>query len=121
MKKFDLFIGCFGNGVSVRNKAVSNGGEYEKVCHIAECGKITWYVEPKNIPEEPLQKIKQTAEKYNADFEKMLVGMEEWKRYTYLCDMVNDVVFNHVCSMEGTTTDKIDYLKSVIYQRSTWA
>ena len=43
MKKFDLFIGFFGNGAAVYNKAVAEHGDYKKVAHIAECGKITWY------------------------------------------------------------------------------
>ena len=31
MKKFDLFMGCLGNGVTVCNKAVEQHGDYKKV------------------------------------------------------------------------------------------
>lgn len=46
MKKFELFMGCFGNGITVCNKAVQEHGDYKVIAHIAECGKITWYVNP---------------------------------------------------------------------------
>mgnify|MGYP006888164720 FL=1 len=38
--KFDLFMGCLGNGVTVCNKAVKENGDYKTIAHIAECGKI---------------------------------------------------------------------------------
>ncbi len=46
MKKFELFMCCLGNGITVCNKAVEENGDYKSVAHIAECGKITWYVNP---------------------------------------------------------------------------
>lgn len=48
MKKenFELFLGCLGNGITVCNKSVEENGAYKTIAHIAECGKITWYVNP---------------------------------------------------------------------------
>ena len=43
-EKFELFIVYLGNGATVCNKAVEENGDYKKIAHIAECGKITWYV-----------------------------------------------------------------------------
>lgn len=45
MKKFELFMDCLGNGITVCNKAVMENGDFKKVCHISEQGKITWYVD----------------------------------------------------------------------------
>lgn len=42
MKKFKLFMGHLGNGITVCNKAVQEHGDYKVIAHIAECGKITW-------------------------------------------------------------------------------
>lgn len=119
-KKFELFMGYFGNGVSVRNRAIREHGAYKYICHIAECGKISWYVQPESIPEKALQEIKQMAEKCNADFEEKLKRMEESQRYFYLCDMVSVDVLSYVSNLEGTMAEKINYLKDAIYQRSTW-
>ena len=46
MKKFELFMGCLGNGITVCNKAVQENGDYKKIAHIGETGKIKWYVDP---------------------------------------------------------------------------
>lgn len=42
MKKFELFMGCLGNEITVCNKAVEENGDYKIIAHIANCGKITW-------------------------------------------------------------------------------
>lgn len=36
--KFELFCGCFGNGTTVCNKAVTENGDYKKIAHISEGG-----------------------------------------------------------------------------------
>lgn len=72
MKKFDLFIGFFGNGATVYNKAVAEHGDYKKVAHIAECGKITWYAEPGTVPGKDLLRIEHTADTMNANWEHSL-------------------------------------------------
>lgn len=36
MRKFELFMGCFGNGITVCNKAVMEHGDYKRIAHIRE-------------------------------------------------------------------------------------
>ena len=43
-KKFDLFMGCLGNGLTVCNKAVMENGDYKMVAHISPAGNIKFYV-----------------------------------------------------------------------------
>lgn len=72
MKKFDLFIGFFGNGATIYNKAVKEHGDYKKVAHIAECGEITWYAghaEPGTVPGPALLRIEHTADAMRANYE----------------------------------------------------
>lgn len=38
--KLELFMGCFGNGITVCNKAVMEYGDYKKIAHIEQNGKI---------------------------------------------------------------------------------
>lgn len=62
MKKFELFLGCFGNGITVCNKAVTENGDYKIIAHIRETGKIKWYVNPTSyVPGNALLKIEHTA------------------------------------------------------------
>lgn len=62
-EKFELFLGCLGNGITVCNKAAEENGDYKKIAHIAECGKITWYVNLNSyIPGDALLKIEHIAD-----------------------------------------------------------
>ena len=78
MKKFELFMGCLGNGITVCNKAVTEHGDYKKIAHISEHGHIKFYVSENYIPEDAMQKIKKTAEICKFDF------LEKWNGKTYL-------------------------------------
>lgn len=63
-KKFELFMGCLGNGTTVCNKAVEEHGDYKHIAHISPAGKITWRVKPESIPGSALLKIERIAEEY---------------------------------------------------------
>ena len=62
MKKFDLFLGCLGNGITVCNKAIQENGDYKIIAHIREIGKIKWYVNPATVPGDELLKIEYVAD-----------------------------------------------------------
>lgn len=120
MKKFELFMGCFGNGTTVCNKAVIENGDYKKIAHIAECGKITWYIEPSSIPGDALLRIEHDADAMSANFESWLSSMPLTQQYEKLSDMVPTNVFLYVANLGGGIERKINYLKNVLYQRSTF-
>ena len=54
--KFELFCGCFGNGTTVCNKAVTENGDYKKIAHISEGGNIRLYVAESYIPADEMEK-----------------------------------------------------------------
>ena len=119
MKKFELFMGCLGNGVTACNKAIEENGDYKKIAHIAECGKITWYVKPNSIPGDALIRIEHEADTMNANWKKWLNNMPIMKRYETLLDASPHIAFIHVCgNKEMSTEEKILYLKNVCYQQS---
>lgn len=120
MRKFELFMGHLGNGITVCNKAIENSGNYKQICHIAECGKITWYVRPDSIPRDALLRIGRVAGASAANFENKLNQMSEIKRYTYLCDEVPYSVFEYISTKRCPLDEKINYLKTVLKERSTW-
>lgn len=78
MAKFELFMGCLGNGVTVCNKAVAESGDYKEVAHISEHGVIKFYVSEDYIPAEAMQRIRNTAEANKVEF------LEKWNRKTDL-------------------------------------
>lgn len=121
MEKFKLFMGCLGNGITVCNKAVMENGDYKTIAHIADCGKITWYVSPSTyVPGPELQKIEHTAKVQGEKWEEWLASMPEIKQYKYLLDNAPHATFMHVVQMDGAIWGKIQYLKSVLFQKSTF-
>lgn len=83
MKKFELFMCCLGNGVTVCNKAVLEHGDYKQIAHISAAGNIKLYVKESYIPESDMEKIRNTAqteaEKFRNSFE-MLPITEQYYR-----------------------------------------
>ena len=88
-KKFKLFMGCLGNGVTVCNSAVEEHGDYKKVCHISPEGKITWYVKEDYPPEEARAKILEVAEAEKAKYDAWFNSLPEWKRYEITLDKMS--------------------------------
>ena len=75
-KSFELF-GCrLGNGTTVCNKAVMENGDYKKIAHISDGGRIKWYVKnPESyVPADNMKTIQEWADAANKEF------MEYWNR-----------------------------------------
>lgn len=117
MKKFELFMGCFGNGITVCNKAVEENGDYKQIAHIADCGKIKWYVNPYTyVPGNELLRIEHAADAQGANWEKWFSGMPEIKQYGFLLDHVPHKDFMHIANhKELDLPEKIKYLKKAYY------
>ena len=119
MRKFELFLGCLGNGTTVCNMAVEERGDYKKIAHIAEWGKITWYVDPHTIPADAIHQIKKCAKDSAERFDHWLSSMPEIKQYGYLLDHVPHTAFMYALHMDSERAKKIEYLKGVLYDRAT--
>lgn len=80
-KKFELFMGCLGNGITVCNKAVMEYGDYKKVAHISPEGEVTWYVAPGYAPFEAVEKIRREADIQRNKYEAWWQSLSPEKRY----------------------------------------
>lgn len=119
MKKFELFMGHLGNGITVCNKAVEENGDYKYIAHIANCGKITWYVNPvKYVPADALLKIEHAANAQHEKWEQWLNSMPEIKQYEKLLNAVPLNVMLYAMDLGGGLERKIHYLKKVCYEKS---
>ena len=87
MAKFELFMGCLGNGVTVCNKAVTEHGDYKKVAHISEHGHIKFYVSEDYISADAMQRIKQTAETCKVEFLQKWNTKTDLQKYSYMLDI----------------------------------
>lgn len=61
MGKFELFLGCLGNGTIACNKAVYENGDFKQVAHISPAGNIKLYVKPDYIPVDDMKTIEKVA------------------------------------------------------------
>lgn len=83
VRNFKLFLGCLGNGVTVCNSAVMEDGDFKKVAHISNEGKITWYVSEDYPPADALASIRACAEQERVKYETWLNGLSPAARREY--------------------------------------
>lgn len=84
--KFELFMCCRGNGTTISNKAVLEYGDYKNIAHIEDCGRLTWYSNPENLPKEICERIMQYATSRHAEWEKWLEKKSECQQHRPLND-----------------------------------
>lgn len=87
-RKFELFMCCLGNGITVCNKAVYEYGDYKHVAHIGDNGKISWYVSENYVPEDAKRRIETTAENQRKEYLEQWNKLSVYRKYEKLLDMV---------------------------------
>lgn len=116
MKKFELFMGCLGNGITVCNKAIMEHGDFKKVCHISEYGKINWYVDIGYVPSGDLLAIEHQADVLYQKFNNAFDSWNELKKYDYLLNKAKLNDFMEVIQMKDKTlSEKIQFLKDKVF------
>ena len=85
-RKFELFMGCMGNGITVCNKAVNEYGDYKNVAHISEKGNIKWYVPEDYCPAEEKSRIIKAADDEKRKFLKFWNMSSASKKYETMLD-----------------------------------
>ena len=113
--KFELFMGCLGNGVTVCNKAVLEHGDYKYVAHISNAGNIKLWVPEDYIPEWAMEKIKVVAEENKANFKKDFEARSEEHQYRKILDSVPVSKLIEYSHMEGTLSDKLSVAREYYY------
>ena len=111
--KFELFMGCLGNGITVCNKAVMEHGDYKQIAHISDNGKIKYYVSEEYIPADDMRRIEQTAA------EQRKIFLTEWNRqsdirkYEKLLDMCSHSDFMETAhNKEISLAEKVKQLEN---------
>ena len=89
MKNFKLWMGCFGNGITVCNSAVMEHGDYKHIAHISDSGKIKLYVSESYIPVDDMQRIEQASAEQRKIFLAEWNKQSEIKKYEKLLEMCN--------------------------------
>lgn len=85
-EKFELFVCCLGNGLSVCNKAVEENHDYKQIAHISPRGRVSLYVTRSYIPDAEWNKIQEYAAAARDEFIKNFNKLSELKRYSIMLD-----------------------------------
>lgn len=113
MKKFKLWMGCLGNGITVCNSAVMEHGDYKYIAHISNSGKIKLYVPENYIPAEDMQRIERTAAGQREEFLAEWNKQPDIKKYEKLLDMCSISDYLEIVSnKEITLAEKVKRLEA---------
>lgn len=97
MGKFDLFVGYFGNGATVCNKAVCSHGDYKQIAHISPAGNIKLFVRSGYIPADAMQQINDIAKshkKKTIDFLNLALNVDRYD-FDNNFSRIMDEIFNY--------------------------
>lgn len=113
--KFELFMGCLGNGTTVCNKAICKNGDYEMVAHISDAGNIKLYVKESYVPAEDMRKIKNVAKKQRMDFVKHFESMSELQQYRVILDNIPLNKLIELIKSKDELKEKVEKMKEYFY------
>lgn len=105
-KKFELFMCCLGNGITVCNKAVEEYGDYKTIAHIGNNGKINWYVKQDYTPDEERAKIEKEAQRQREKYLSWWNGLTTFEKYDRLLDEIPHKVFMEIVKDKTSTIEQ---------------
>lgn len=114
-EKFELFCGCFGNGTTVCNKAITENGDYKKIAHISEGGNIRLYVAESYIPAEAMEKIKAMANRDKAEYMKRFESLPGVEQYGKILDRVPQQKFMEFVGDKRLLAEKLPSMREYFY------
>lgn len=115
MKKFELFLGCLGNGTTVCNKAVEENGDYKTIAHISEGGNIRWYVKESYVPADAMKTIQEVAARDKAEFQKRFESLSDIEQYGEIVEGVSYDKFMEILDDKRPLVEKLPDLRKYYY------
>lgn len=114
-KKFELFMCCLGNGITVCNKAVIENGDYKKIAHISNAGNIKFYVQESYIPATEMDKIKRTASGDSKNFKKRFEALPDIKQYDIILNNIPMEKFMEFVRIKKPLAEKLPVMRDYYY------
>ena len=114
-RKFELFFGCLGNGVTVCNKAVMQNGDYKMVAHISNGGNIRFYVPESYIPDAEMERIRAMANRTKREFMEKFESLPAIKQYGIILDCVPNSKFVEFADDKRSLQEKIPSMWEYYY------
>lgn len=112
---FELFMCCLGNGITICNKAVIEGGDYKYIAHISAGGNIKFYVSENYIPKDELVKIKKVADENKIEFQRKFLRLSEIEQYKKIIDTVSAEKFIQIIRDKRTLEEKLPEIRNYYF------
>ena len=119
-KKFELWFGCLGNGITVCNSAVMEHGDFKHIAHIQPYGKVKLYVDENYIPTEDLKRIYDMAERERLGYLEYWNNLPLKSRYERMLDYLSIekyLEWLEESGKHGTLEEKVKVLQNIIKGR----
>lgn len=113
--KFELFMCCLGNGITVCNKAVMENNDYKIIAHISEGGNIKLYVKESYIPLEDMKIIQKCADGKKKDFQEKFEKLSDIKQYGIILDSISINKFLEFTKDKKSLTGKLPEMREYYY------
>ena len=114
-KKFELFFGCLGNGVTVCNKAVKEYGDYKTVAHISNGGNILFFVSESYIPDAEMGQIRDMANRTKQEFMTKFESLPAINQYEIILDCVPNFKFVEFTNDKRPLQEKLPSMREYYY------
>ena len=114
-KKFELFFGCLGNGVTVANKVVLKNGDYKTVAHISNGGNILFFVSESYIPDAEMEKICAMANRTKQEFIEKFESLPSIRQYEIILDGIPNFKFMEFAGDKRSLQEKLPSMREYYY------
>lgn len=115
MRKFDLFVGFLGNGLTVCNRAVMVNGDFKRVAWISPAGNIHWYVRERCVPKKDLETVQHHAENCRREFVENLEKRSEIDQYSRILYAIPTEKFLEFSRDTRSISEKLPEMREYYY------
>lgn len=116
--KFELFMCCLGNGLTLCNKAITENHDYKQIGHISRGGNIKLYVKDGYIPSSEMKKINRVASEMKEKFQEDFNRLSEVEQYGTILDSVPNSRFVEFIKDKRVLSEKLPEMKEYYFSIS---
>lgn len=113
--KFELFVCCLGNGITLCNKAVIENRDYKMIGHISTGGNIKLYINKGYIPHKDMKRIENLAIKEKLKFKNEFEKLPESKQYETIIESLPINKFLEIIADKRKISEQLPEIRDYYY------
>ena len=114
--KFELFMCCQGNGITLCNKAVEENRDYKTIGHISPAGNIKLFVGENYIPSDDMKRIEKVAAYNREKFIESIKNNIKYRFAEFYYEVIDSIPYGEYSSWMKETEgmSKIEKFRKLI-------